>query len=61
MKSYYKDRDELRDKIIAMRKELNELTKQWHEMYADEEEGWMNCGFELDIYNERVYDEESEE
>ena len=46
MKPYYKDRDELRDKIIAMRKELNELTKQWHKW--DEE-------------NEEVYDEESEE
>ena len=54
----YEERDELRDKIIAMRKELNELTKRWQEMYEEEEESWTNCGFELDIYNERVCDEE---
>ncbi len=33
----YDERDELRDKIIAMRKELNELTKLWQEMREDEE------------------------
>ena len=38
MKPYYNERDELRGKIIAMRKELDELTKQWREMGEEESE-----------------------
>ena len=43
----------LADRIVVA------LLKVSQEMYEnDEEEGWMNCGFELDIYNERVCGEE---
>jgi len=38
LKDKIDERDELCDKIIAMQKELKELTKQWLEMYGEESE-----------------------